>query len=657
MSSKSSSTTIRSSFGKWFPLISTLLLSGITYGVQRTSMALYANSILPIGLFDTSDNLQNFLIFLQIASTIVAYGLFKGLSGFLSSRVSSKLKRKNTMRIGLSLLVAGSVAIALASYLKLAGLIIGNVLIGGGLGFFFTASMSALADIAGSEGSAFSLGTMEFSVYMGSSLGAFFAGLIGDNQDGFAASFIFALIVAGVALLVGFFLLRNVETTELVKGSKEEILLDSTKVETQWKLRNIVRTPTLLLTYLAGHFSRIMDSIIVLLLPIMLSTTIYGFTATQIGIVMSAFTLAWSISMPLTGRLSDRFGRKEATIFGLLTEGLAMGLITITNNFALVLILMIVAGIGTAVYYPSLPSITRDVVPIVKREQSLGIYRASLDSGYFTGPLIAIGLVFSATSLSIWGPATSNNIDNMLKFPFLVIAVILGLLAISFLIFATETRPGWVQASISLKHGKKVRDAFGKLKQAFDSYVDGESHEECTDLLGEAKDLEHEADKLVMKVTRVLYGSVRPAPDDYHFYKITEILDSSIGFLLRSYRKLLLIPRNKLSGEFVDYLNDETDLLLQLITKAVEALEVVCIQPLASHPIFNDVHQLENALDKNSHRGLTTILKKTDKLNTVEILFLDQIVEALELSANTIEDAVDVMKIIGLKYQISPLRI
>ncbi|MHA1817171.1 MAG: MFS transporter, partial [Candidatus Heimdallarchaeaceae archaeon] len=607
-------------------------------------------------LFGTSDNLQNFLIFLQIASTIVAYGLFKGLSGFFSSRVSSKLKRKNTMRIGLALLAAGSLALAFASYLKLTGLIIGNIFIGGGLGFFFTASMSALTDIAGSEGSAFSLGTMEFSVYMGSSLGAFFAGLISDNQDGFAASFIFALIVAGVALLVGFFLLKNVETTELVKGSKEEILFDSTKVETQWKFSNIVRTPTLLLTYLAGHFSRIMDSLIVLLLPIMLVTA-YGFSYTQIGLVTSAFTLAWSISMPLTGRLSDRFGRKEATIFGLFTEGLAIGLITIANSFTFVLILMIIAGIGTAVYYPSLPSITRDVVPIVKREQSLGIYRASLDSGYFTGPLIAIGLVFSASSLAIWGPATSNNIDNMLRFPFLVIAVILGLLAISFLIFATETRPGWVQASISLKHGKKVRDAFRMLKQAFDSYVEGESPEACADLLGEAKELEREADKLVMKVTRALYGSVRPAPDDYHFYKITEILDSSIGFLLRSYRKLLLIPRKKLSVEFIEYLNDETNLLLQLITKAIEVLEVVCIQPLASHPIFDDVHLLENALDKNSHRGLATILKKTDKLNTVEILFLDQIVEALELSANTIEDAVDVMKIIGLKYQISPLRI
>jgi len=656
MNPKSSSTTIRSSFGKWFPLISTLLLIGITYGVQRAALSLYAESILPYGLFDTSDNLQNFLIFLQIASTIVAYGLFKGLSGFFSSRVSSKLKRKNTMRIGLALLVVGSISLAFANYLKLAGLIIGNVFIGGGLGFFFTASMSALTDIAGSEGSAFSLGTMEFSVYMGSSLGAFLAGLISDTQDGFAASFIFALIVAGVALLLGFFLLRNVETTELVKGSKEEILLDSTKVETQWRLRNIVRTPTLLLTYLAGHFSRIMDSLIVLLLPIMLFKS-YNFDYIEIGLVLSAFTLAWSISMPLTGRFSDKFGRKETIIFGLFIEGLALGLVTIANSFTIVLILMIVAGIGTAVYYPSLPSITRDVVPIVKREQSLGIYRASLDSGYFTGPLIAIGLVFSASSLSIWGPVTGNNINNMLKFPFLVISIILGILAISFLIFATETRPGWIQASISLKHGKKVRDSFRMLKQAFDSYVEGESPEACNDLLAEAKDLEREADKLVMKVTRALYGSVRPAPDDYHFYKITEILDSSIGFTLRSYRKLLLISRNNLSDEFIDYLNDETDLLLQLITKATEVLEVVCIQPLASHPIFDDVHKLETALDKNSHRGLAAIMKKTDSLSTIEILFLYHIVESLEFSSNTIEDAVDVMQIIGLKYQISPLKI
>jgi len=204
MVSTTESFSIRSSFSKWAPLISTLLLTGITYGVQRTSLALYASEL-------SGSNITNILVFLQISSTIITYGLFKGIAGFFSSRISFRVKRKNTMRIGLGLLVIGSVSIVLAQYIKLTGLILGNVFIGAGLGLFFTASMSALTEIAGAEGSAFSVGSMEFSVYLGSSIGSFFAGLIVEKQgNNFAASFIFALIVAGVAVVVGILLLRNV---------------------------------------------------------------------------------------------------------------------------------------------------------------------------------------------------------------------------------------------------------------------------------------------------------------------------------------------------------------------------------------------------------------------------------------------------------------
>ncbi len=649
MSTESEGFSIRSSFPKWAPLISTLLLAGITYGVQRTALALYADSLTQESI------LTNFLVFLQVASTIVSFGLFKGISGFFSAKISGKFKRKNTMRIGLGLLVIGSITIAFGNFLWV--LILGNMFIGGGLGFFFTSSMSALTDIAGSEGSAFSVGSMEFSVYLGSSVGAFFAGLIADNQgQNFTASFIFALIVAGVAVVIGILLLRQVETTELVKGTKEEILLDSTKVETKWSKRNILKTPTLLLTYIAGHFSRIMDSMIVLLLPILLTTSAYdNFSVTQIALVTSGFTLAWALPMPLTGRLSDRFGRKEAVIIGLIVEGAALVSITIVSSFSLVLILAILAGIGTSIYYPSLPSVTRDVVPIIKREQSLGIYRASLDSGYFTGPLIAIGLVFAATDVNLWGSNSSLDTANMIKFPFLIIGIILGLIAISFLFLAIETRPGWIQASISLKHGNKVRDVFYTLEKAFVSYLNGDKKEKCAKLMKEAKDKEREADILVLKVTQTLYGQVRSAPDDYHFFKITDILDSTIGHLLRSLRKLTLIPHSKLSDNFISYMKKECKLLTQLINKSVEALEVVCIQPLASHPIFEDVHKLESKLDSNSHQGLSNAITDSEKMNATESLFMVQIIESMEIAANLIEDAVDIMKIIGLKYQVSPL--
>ncbi len=651
MRSSSESFNIRSSFPKWAPLISTLLLAGVTYGVQRTSLALYAEEL-------SGSDITDIFVFLQIASTIIAYGLFKGLAGFFSSRLSSKFKRKNTMRIGLSLLVLGSISIVLAQYIKLTGLIIGNIFIGAGLGLFFTASMSALTEIAGSEGSAFSVGSMEFSVYLGSSIGSFFAGLIEDLQsNAFTASFIFALVVAGVAVTLGIVLLRKVETEELVKGTKEAILLDSTKVETKWRIRNIFRTPTLLLSYVAGHFSRIMDSMIVLLLPILVSMPGYDFTPTQIGLVISGFTLAWALSMPITGRISDRFGRKEAIIIGLFIEGAAIILLTFSKEPIYVILLAILAGIGTAIYYPSLPSITRDVVPIVKREQSLGLYRASLDSGYFTGPLIAMGLTFAATNLTIWNNTSEIRLENQLKFPFLVIGITLGVIALSFLFLAMETRPGWVQASISLKHSNKVKEFYAEIKKAFNTYIEGENVKNCSKAIEKAKNIEKEADDLVMKVTQALYGSVRPAPDDYHFYKITDTLDSSIGFTLRSIRKLILIPREKLPKSFIKYLRKEKVLLLKMISKAVEVLEVVCIQPLASHPIFEEVHKLENRLDINSQEGLAIATKELGKLNSVESMYIIQIIESLEISANLIEDAVDVMKIVGLKYQVRPLKL
>ncbi len=647
MSSKDKFRNLRSSFPKWAPLISTLLLTGITYGVQRTSLALYADTL-------TGTNIINPLIFLQIASTISAYGLFKGIAGFFSSRISSKLKRRNTMRIGLSALVLGSISIVLAEYIGLPGLIIGNAFIGGGLGLFFTTSMSALTEIAGSEGSAFSVGSMEFSVYFGSSIGAFFAGIIQNKEtNNYTASFIFALVMAGIAVIIGFFLLRKVETKELVEGTKEEILLDSTKVETRWSLKNIFRTPTLILSYLAGHFSRVMDSIVVLLIPILIGPQGYNFTPVRIGLVTSGFTLAWSLSMPFTGRWSDKLGRKELIIIGLLIEGIAIALITITTDPFFVILLAIIAGFGTAIYYPSLPAITRDVVPIIKREQSIGLYRASMDSGYFTGPLIAMGLTFAATNLSIWKD-TSINLVNQLRFPLLVVGFVMVVLAISFVFLGMETRPGWVQASISLKHSKKVQEFYLKLKDTLQAYIESESIKKYMKLLEEAKSIEKEADELVVKVTQALYGKVRPAPDDYHFYKITEILDSSIGYCLRSVRKLILIPRDKVHQSFIDYLKKEKDLLLKHISKTVEALEVVCIQPLSTHPIFEEVHKYENKLDINCQEGLTQATKHLRELNPVEVLYTIQIIESLEVAANLIEDSVDIMKIIGLKYQVRP---
>ncbi len=642
---------IMKSFPKWGPIIGILLFAGITYGVQRTSLSLLGQSFSSFTLFQSSDDInKSFVIFLQISSAIIAYGLFKGISGFIASSISKRFQRKWTIRIGLSLLAVGSVVLAFAK--RLWALPLGNSFIGGGLGLLFTATMTALTDIAGYEGAAFSVGSMEFSVYLGSSIGSFFAGVIA-NKLSFSATFIFALIIAALVLIASFVFIKNVDTESLVKGTPDSVLLDATKVESRWSTKNILKTPTLILANLGGHLSRITDSTIVLIFPLLLAT-VHHFENFQIGILTSFFTLAWSTTMPLSGRLSDKIGRKLPIIIGLIVAGSSIIVIAFASSFAIIALLTITAGLGTSLYYPTLPSITKDVVPIIKREKSIGVYRASLDSGYFTGPLLILGMSLLVVRFNELQFLDSTLVGNILKMPFLVIGSALILLSFAFLLIAMETRPGWVQASYSLKHANMVRIAIHSLAKAFLAYLNDTSKEEYIQLMKEAKEEEREADKLVFKVTEVMYSSVRPAPDDYHFYKITQTLDRSVGYILRSLRKLGWIERSKIDNYFENYIKKEVELLCQLIDKAVEVLEVVCIQPLASHPIFKDVHAIEHQLDLNNHEALEKLMPEAEKMNTVELLYMDHIIEEMEIAANTIEDAVDTMKIIGLKYQVRP---
>ncbi len=637
---------IFSKYRSWSPLILVLIFAGITYGVQRSALALYGQNISDYVLFEQNTITQtDFIIFVQIASTIISYGLFKGISGFFSGTISQKYKREYTMKLGLVLLLLGTIPFAFSKYLWT--LPLGNSLIGAGLGLLFTSSMAALTEIAGSRGSAFSVGTMEFSIYLGSSIGSFFAGIIAGKFS-FTESFIFALIIAVIAIVLGFFFIRNVETEQIIKGSDEEILLDQTIVETRFSLAHSFFLPTIFLSYLSGHFSRITDSLLVLIFPLLLAT-VYNFSAIQIGLVVAVFTLSWSISMPFTGRISDTIGRRIPVVIGLFLQGIGVFLVVFTSSLSIVIILTIFAGIGTALYYPVLPSITKDAVPLAKREQSIGLFRASLDSGYVTGPLFILFIMFISSRLNFLDFIFESN--SILRLPFLTIGLILIVLSLLFLLLVIETRPGWIQASVSLKHFQKVIEAFKEIDRAYTLYLEGESKEEVEKIIKNAKELEHEADNLIVNLTEIMYSKVRPAPDDYHFHKISSTLDGTIGFALRSIRKIILIPKEKIPKEYEVYLNKEWKALLKLLRRTNTALKVVCVQPMSSHPIFNEVHKIENELDEIAKEALEQLIA-IDTLKNVELIFFIQIIEALEEVANRIEDTVDIMKILGLKHQI-----
>ena len=77
----------------------------------------------------------------------------------------------------------------------------------------------------------------------------------------------------------------------------------------------------------------------------------------------------------------------------------------------------------------------------------------------------------------------------------------------------------------------------------------------------------------------------------------------------------------------------------------------------ARHILVND-EAFCNELKEKINSGEISFeqaAKEKSGLNTIQSMFMVEIIEALEIAANEIEDAVDVMKILGIKYQISPL--
>lgn len=78
----------------------------------------------------------------------------------------------------------------------------------------------------------------------------------------------------------------------------------------------------------------------------------FGIAATEVGLMLSAYTAPGIIMIPVAGRLADRFGRKPVLFTGLVVFGLAGTSIAFTTDFRVVLALRLLQGVGAAAIVP-----------------------------------------------------------------------------------------------------------------------------------------------------------------------------------------------------------------------------------------------------------------------------------------------------------------
>jgi MFS family permease len=152
----------------------------------------------------------------------------------------------------------------------------------------------------------------------------------------------------------------------------------------------------------------------------------FGVGMTEAGLVLGLFSIFGLIGGVIGGALTDRFGRRNLILFGLLFSAISTLTLGLVTEFAMLFPLAIVIGILSDVAGPAHQAMIADILPEDKRQEGFGILRVVANMSWIIGPTIA-GFV--------------ANIDPSFFSLFVTDALISCFVAVLFFLLIPETKP------------------------------------------------------------------------------------------------------------------------------------------------------------------------------------------------------------------------
>ncbi len=118
---------------------------------------------------------------------------------------------------------------------------------------------------------------------------------------------------------------------------------------------------------------------------------------TQVGWVISAFTLAYGIGQLPAGWLADRIGPRVMLTIGICGVAVAAFLIGLSQTYILLLVFLALMGLAGGGYHPSAPPVIASAVGMENRGRALGLHMIGGSSSFFLAPIIAAAIA------AVWG--------------------------------------------------------------------------------------------------------------------------------------------------------------------------------------------------------------------------------------------------------------
>jgi MFS family permease len=325
-----------------------------------------------------------------ILSFIVVFGIVKAITNYYTGALANKFGRKN-------LLVAGWViGIPIPFMLMFAAswswIIAANVLLGINQGLTWSSTVVMKIDLVGEKQRGFAMGLNEFAGYISLALVAFLTGWIASEYGIRPYPFYTGVVLVLLGLLTSMFLVKDTKHHVAMETATNTIpLLKNIFRDTTWKNKNLGSVTQ------AGLINNLNDGMVWGIFPILLATK--GFTIAEIGIVTAIYPAVWGFGQLFTGRMADRFCKKNMLYIGMFLQSIALMLLVWANTMFHFIVLSFILGWGTAMVYPTFLATVAENTHPQDRAKSIGIFRFWRDLGYAIGAILT-GIIADLVSIN-----------------------------------------------------------------------------------------------------------------------------------------------------------------------------------------------------------------------------------------------------------------
>ncbi len=334
-----------------------------------------------------------------IISFIVSFGVVKALCNLFAARISERWGRKRVLVLGW--LIGLPVPFIIIWANRWFWFDVANVLLGANQALTWSMTVIMKVDLVGPKRRGLALGLNEFAGYLSVGIIAWITGYIASVYALRPQPFYLGIGIALAGLVSSALLVH--ETIDYARfearqhlpvasvpgaagsrgpgNNKRPPSLKEIFSLTSWKERALSSCSQ------AGLVNNLNDGMSWGIYPLFFSS--YGLGVAAIGVIKAVYPATWGLLQPITGPLSDRFGRKWLIAGGMVVQAGGIWLTVLVPTYTWWIVGALLQGLGTAMVYPVLLAAIGDVAHPQWRATSMGVYRLWRDLGYAVGALLA----------------------------------------------------------------------------------------------------------------------------------------------------------------------------------------------------------------------------------------------------------------------------